>query len=163
MATVVKKSETFDPKFDRVRLGSKLARVRAILLDGKPHTIAEIQAFVGKYDEGVSANVRDLRKAKYGGWDIPSTRKAGVLSFQLMLTAEERAAIKKRGSSIVLPPSTITMSDHAMTRALLKKLARYAGSSDLSAAVERLSVALDYAPVTTPPRLVKPVRAAAAR
>ena len=64
---------TFDPARDRERLNAQLARVLEAMSDGKPWTLKELIAKCGGTEASVSARIRDLRKAKFGGHRVRST------------------------------------------------------------------------------------------
>lgn len=54
---------TYDLELDGPRLERLLDRVRALMSDGAWRTLAEIVEHVGGSEAGVSARLRDLRKA----------------------------------------------------------------------------------------------------
>ena len=62
--------ETFDAERDGARLASQLERVKAAISDGQWWTLAALVARCGGTDASVSARLRDLRKPKFGGYDI---------------------------------------------------------------------------------------------
>jgi hypothetical protein len=45
-------------------------RIRLLMLDGMLRTLAEISQAVGAPEASVSARLRDLRKAQYGGYTV---------------------------------------------------------------------------------------------
>lgn len=70
---------TYEPELDEARLTTQLQRVKAALLTGRWYTLAELAAVSGGSEAGVSARLRDLRKAKWGGYVIQRERVAGGL------------------------------------------------------------------------------------
>lgn len=72
----------YDAKQDHARLTGQLRRVYDLMADGQARTLEEI------YDEltpsgpithtGISSRLRDLRKAKFGGYTVESGRRGGV-------------------------------------------------------------------------------------
>lgn len=70
---------TFEPAKDSVRLAGLLARVKALMSDGRWRTLAEIRAVVGGTEASVSARLRDLRKPKFGGHTVETRRRDGGL------------------------------------------------------------------------------------
>lgn len=54
---------TFNPKRDKARLTGQLQRVHDLMLDGVWRSLSEIAISVGGSEAGVSARLRDLRKA----------------------------------------------------------------------------------------------------
>ena len=67
--------ESFDPALDGDRLSRQFDQVRAIMLRGAWVTVREIARELGHASEAsVSARVRDLRKPRFGGYDIRRRR-----------------------------------------------------------------------------------------
>lgn len=67
--------ETYVRQYDRVRLSGLLAAVFNLMADGRWRTLAEIVAAIERGTEAsVSARLRDLRKQKFGGWEIERKR-----------------------------------------------------------------------------------------
>ena len=64
---------TYEPARDGERLGTQLARVLAVMQDGKPHTLDELVTRCGGTTASVSARIRDLRKPQFGGCLIRRT------------------------------------------------------------------------------------------
>lgn len=66
--------ETFDQQQDGARLGRQLESVFELMRDGKWRTLREIAASTKKPEASVSARLRDLRKEKFGSWNVESRR-----------------------------------------------------------------------------------------
>lgn len=62
--------ETYLPERDGERLRSQLQRVRDLMIDGQWRTLAVIAVRAGGTEAGVSARLRDLRKARNGGYTV---------------------------------------------------------------------------------------------
>jgi uracil-DNA glycosylase family 4 len=80
--------ETYDAEHDEDRLGTLLAEVKTLMLDGAWRTLAEIQLLIGRGSEaGISARLRDLRKEKFGAYNVSRRRrddpKSGLFEYQL--------------------------------------------------------------------------------
>lgn len=71
--------KTYSPEHDRERLSSQFDRVRDLMLDGKWRTLGEIRDVVGGSEAGVSARLRDARKARFGGYTVERKRMFGGL------------------------------------------------------------------------------------
>lgn len=67
--------ETYVPGLDKVRLNSQLRRVFDLMKDGAWRTLDEIRAVAGGSEAGISARLRDLRKGKFGGYEVMSRRR----------------------------------------------------------------------------------------
>lgn len=71
---------TYDRGLDLVRLKGTLRAVFSVLCDGQWKTLSEIAAQAEKFsgrrcpEAGVSARLRDLRKDKFGGFEVESRR-----------------------------------------------------------------------------------------
>ena len=65
---------TYSEELDGVRLTSQLARVRAMMADGKWHTLKEIAYCAMGSEAGISARLRDLRKPRFGGYVVERQR-----------------------------------------------------------------------------------------
>lgn len=85
---------TYDRQFDYERLKTKFEKVFECMKDGRWRTIDEICAITGidiRGSAGVSARLRDMRKAKFGGHTLnrrsPKTtgREKGVHEYQLIV------------------------------------------------------------------------------
>ena len=70
---------TYDPALDEDRLRTLLGRVYQYLRYGGWVTLHEVAECCGGSEAGVSARIRDLRKAKFGGYTIARRRVDGGL------------------------------------------------------------------------------------
>lgn len=71
--------KTFDSAQDGARLGRQLLDVLDVMRDGRWHTLREVADAVGAPEGSVSARLRDLRKARFGGHDVVKRRVDGGL------------------------------------------------------------------------------------
>lgn len=71
--------ETFEPKLDGARLGGQAERVFALMQDGAWRTLRQIADHVHGSEAGVSARLRDLRKEKFGAYDVQKRRRTDSL------------------------------------------------------------------------------------
>lgn len=62
--------ETYDPAFDQARLEKQIGRVWACMRDGAWRTLSEIQRVTGDQQASISAQLRHLRKARFGGYQV---------------------------------------------------------------------------------------------
>ncbi len=63
--------ETYDRTRDRARLQRQLDKVRRLMMDGEWWTLGALEEQTGAPQASISARVRDLRKPKFGGYDVP--------------------------------------------------------------------------------------------
>lgn len=67
--------ETYRPEADRDRLGKQLVSVQTLMRDRHWRTLAEIAALVHAPEASVSARLRDLRKPRFGAWNVERRRR----------------------------------------------------------------------------------------
>lgn len=77
---------TYDPDLDHRRLNRQLDAVRLVMRCGQWLTLAEIAAKAGCGEASASARLRDLRKDKFGAYDIRRQRRGegGVFVYRLV-------------------------------------------------------------------------------
>ena len=76
---------TFDQKFDRDRLNKQCQAVYDCVRDNKWYTLQGLSARTGYPEASISARLRDLRKLKFGGFEVLRKRTAGGLHFYKLL------------------------------------------------------------------------------
>jgi hypothetical protein len=85
---------TYEPAHDRERLSTQYERVYALMRDGRWRTLSEIHAAVGGSEAGISARLRDLRKAERGGHTVDRRRRGnpadGVHEYRLVVNGGTR-------------------------------------------------------------------------
>lgn len=77
------------PDYDHARDGARLSRqherVLAVMLDGQPHTLKEIAEATGDPEASVSAQLRHLRKPRFGAHKIVKHHMGnGLFAYQLV-------------------------------------------------------------------------------
>jgi hypothetical protein len=80
--------QTYHADLDQARLTTEFERVKALMADGQWRTLKEIRIGIGGGSEpGISARLRDLRKAKYGAYIVERRRrgnpKAGLWEYRV--------------------------------------------------------------------------------
>lgn len=68
---------TFDPARDEERLNEQTVRVYRAMLDEQWHSLYELETATGDPLQSISARLRDLRKAEFGGFDVQRRRRSG--------------------------------------------------------------------------------------
>jgi hypothetical protein len=73
--------ETFDPTQDFDRLKTQFDKVKHLMTTphGRWWTIPELVQLVGGSEASISARIRDLRKKKFGAFDVERHRRSGGL------------------------------------------------------------------------------------
>jgi len=84
---------TFDPALDGTRLRTLLMRVHRLMHDGEWRTLARIVMAVGGSEAGVSARLRDLRKAKWGAHTVERKRHPEADGLWLYRVSHESSAL----------------------------------------------------------------------
>lgn len=70
---------------DEARLTSQFDRVLALMRDGRPRTLHQIHCAVGGSEAAISARLRDLRKARFGGYRVVRERQRnGLHTYQVL-------------------------------------------------------------------------------
>lgn len=64
----------FDPERDQARLTGQLLDIFDLMKDGKKRTVEEIAERTGHPETSVSAQLRHLRKPRFGGYCVERTR-----------------------------------------------------------------------------------------
>lgn len=81
----------YDPEQDLCRLSDQHTRIRDLMLDGAWRTIREIAAITGDPEASVSAQLRHLRKARFGSYTVERThsgdRKRGLFVYRVLSPA----------------------------------------------------------------------------
>ncbi len=63
------------PGLDKSRLNAQMARIFDLMRDGVWRTLAEIEAATGDPPASVSAQLRHLRKSRFGGHTVDKKRR----------------------------------------------------------------------------------------
>lgn len=63
----------YEPRRDDTRLAGQQARIRDLMVDGRWRTLREIADATGAPEASVSAQLRHLRKPRFGGWLVEKT------------------------------------------------------------------------------------------
>ena len=75
--------ETFTAA-DRPRLDGQMLRVYEAMRDGQWHTARELEAITGDNWASISARCRDMRKSRFGGYNVERRSEGGgVFSYRL--------------------------------------------------------------------------------
>lgn len=79
--------ETYDPESDGIRLNEQALRVWGVIRSGQWLTLSEISATTGDPEASVSARLRDLRKDRFGSFEIDRRRRGrsedGLFEYRL--------------------------------------------------------------------------------
>lgn len=79
--------DTFERDADGKRLGKQLLAVRALMIDGVWRTLDDISCATGFPQASVSARLRDLRKPRFGRYDVERRRKTAA-TFEYRLSSQ---------------------------------------------------------------------------
>lgn len=86
----------YDPEEDDERLSQQHIRIRSLMLDGAWRTLAEIAQATGDPPASVSAQLRHLRKKRFGAFTVDKRargeRKSGLFEYRV-LPPEEGAEL----------------------------------------------------------------------
>lgn len=65
----------YDEQIDRTRLLDQMGRVKAAMASGQWQSLAELAARTGDPESSISAQLRHLRKARFGGYLVLKRRR----------------------------------------------------------------------------------------
>lgn len=71
--------ETYEPSRDQRRLGKQLLAVKNYMLTHEWVSLRQLALAVGGSEQGVSARLRDLRKARFGAYVVERKRVEGAV------------------------------------------------------------------------------------
>jgi hypothetical protein len=81
--------DDYDPKHDDARLTGQIERVFELMKDGRWRTLGEIETATGDPQASISAQLRHLRKARFGGHDVEKRprgdRDRGLYEYRLLV------------------------------------------------------------------------------
>ena len=82
----------YEPEHDHARLTGQLLRVYTLMTDEHWRTLAEIEAMTGDPPASISAQLRHLRKRKFGSFVVEKRtrgeRAIGLWEYRLVLTPD---------------------------------------------------------------------------
>ena len=65
----------YEPKLDRIRLTGQIKRIYDLMCDRVWRTLGEIERVTGDPQASISAQLRHLRKARFGGYVVLKRRR----------------------------------------------------------------------------------------
>ena len=78
----------YESDVDKARLSKQHERIRDLMLDGEWRTLGEIAAQTGDKEASISAQLRHLRKPRFGSWIVErrarSDRARGLYEYRLV-------------------------------------------------------------------------------
>jgi len=78
----------YDPIFDDKRLTGQINRIYSLMVDGKWRTLEEISKLTGDGQASISAQLRHLRKERFGSHIVNKrnrgNRESGLYEYQLL-------------------------------------------------------------------------------
>jgi len=81
------------PELDHDRLTGQIKRVKDLMLDGQWRTLAEIESHTGDPPASISAQLRHLRKERFGVWTVEKRRRGdpsdGLFEYRVLPPEEE--------------------------------------------------------------------------
>ena len=74
------------PKLDHARLSTQMGQIKALMMDGKFRTLGEIEAKTGYPQASISAQLRHLKKDRFGGYTLNKQRRTleGLFEYQVV-------------------------------------------------------------------------------
>lgn len=87
---------TYNPSFDHIRLTGQLQRVFNVMKDGHYRSLRHLSMLAKGPEGSVSARLRDLRKDKFGGFEVERKRDSiekGLFLYRLVVESEQQEMI----------------------------------------------------------------------
>ena len=79
----------YDPHWDDTRLTGQIQRIWSVMKDGTWRTLAEIEGLTGDGQASISAQLRHLRKPRFGEYTVLKRRRGikeqGLFEYQLTI------------------------------------------------------------------------------
>lgn len=79
----------YQPKADDARLRGQIKRIYEVMRDGAWRTLGEIESLTGDPPASISAQLRHLRKPRFGGLEVNKRarglRESGLFEYQVKL------------------------------------------------------------------------------
>lgn len=95
----------YDHTRDAPRLTEQIQRVFTVLSDRNWHALSHIAMLTGDPEASISAQIRHLRKARFGGWEIEKKHMGNGL-YLYRLTGERTDPVPKPPDDLIpLPPA----------------------------------------------------------
>lgn len=83
----------YDHERDAKRLSSQYQRIFNLMADGVERALSEIASITGDHESSISAQLRHMRKPRFGSHTInKSYRGNGLFSYQLIVNVQKEAA-----------------------------------------------------------------------
>lgn len=90
----------YDPGLDNVRLTGQIERIFKLMRDGAWRTLAEIESETGDGQASISAQLRHLRKARFGGHSVErqprGDRTTGLYEYRLIVKETAHDDVRDR-------------------------------------------------------------------
>jgi len=87
---------TYEPELDHVRLTGQLQRVYSVMKDGRWRTLNNISVLASGPESSIGARIRDLRKAKFGEYQVDRKRDSinkGTFLYRLVKPQQREMGI----------------------------------------------------------------------
>lgn len=120
----------YDHTRDAPRLTEQIQRVFTVLSDRNWHALSHIAMLTGDPEASISAQIRHLRKARFGGWEIEKKHMGNGL-YLYRLTGERLEPTTQPPSDLIpLPPAApelleAAQLENARLKALLDEASQY--------------------------------------
>ena len=88
---------TYHPSLDHIRLTGQLARVYDVMQDGHWRTLRHLSVIAKAPEGSVSARLRDLRKDKFGAYEVVRKRdtvQPGLWMYKLIVETEPQGEMR---------------------------------------------------------------------
>ncbi len=74
----------YDDELDSERVLTQMEEIKELMLDSVERTLADIEHATGYPQASISAQLRHLRKPKFGRYRVPKRRESGTWFYRLL-------------------------------------------------------------------------------
>lgn len=84
----------YDEAIDGARIGKQMTDIRNLMVTGAAYTLAELERRTGYPQSSISAQLRHLRKERFGGYDVQKRRRTeGTWEYYIVPKVSKQAEL----------------------------------------------------------------------
>jgi DNA-binding transcriptional regulator GbsR (MarR family) len=94
---------SYSPEQDQERLSDQFGRIRGLMMDGRWRSLSEISRELNYPESSVSAQLRHMRKSRFGGYVVERQRSEfikGLFYYRVLPPATCSAPVKRTRASV---------------------------------------------------------------
>jgi hypothetical protein len=106
----------YSPEADQERLGAQFMRIRDVMLNRPWRTLAEIEALTGDPQSSISAQLRHMRKPRFGAYVVSKRRRhegGGTYEYHVADPGEQEGGPMKRSDALAAVEAAVKAAQEA--------------------------------------------------